>query len=755
MHDFELLEWLGRGGFGEVVKVRGKLDGRLYALKRIRLPAGQPPRERQRVLREVRVLSSLSHPRVLRYFQCWIEEGDRSAFADTPGADAVSSTHVHASDTAGGMRSGTGVVAGAGGGVRAPAVARLHSDTIFDHFAERSVGDAAAGSGRRTTDGVVELLECNLCGKTYRDWEVSMSEWELLGMTMQAFNLCEQCYRDNLRKIGFDDTRVIIVPKTPRDVFLYILTEFCTATLTDELRIPDLTGSGTVASASSGGTLEPPLSIANPDRVWKLFRQVVEGLAYIHAEGVIHRDLKPGNIFVVNGGVKIGDLGLATSEDARQAVAEPWAAAESAAEAAATVSTGAAARRAASQAVDPPSNLMRPVAPDDGHSPTMRPLAHGPREVPDGPSVGYTFASSQSGSVSTRTGASGSQWDEYSREFSVSMSGVDEVARGPGDGDAPRAGAATAADGDDGAAAHIASGDGDGDTATSAPTEDVGAQVAPSARPARTRRRHEATTGAVGTLTYMSREALSGEYNDKVDMFALGVILFEMWSVFGSYMERMVQLDHVRHARVPTDFAESLPVQAHLVGMLVHPDAGERPTAAKLLDVMAQLGIGQADTVGGGGAGGGDGGAAAAVGVSPLLPHASPRSGSAQSLESGGGGGGGRVLSRVSGASGDITGAHTHSSGDPSPVASEAASATISGGGTESPAATAGSASASPVEVASLRQRVRELEGLLAASRAEAAVLRRRVAELTGGGGDSRASTSGGSGDRSARSGAS
>ena len=47
---------------------------------------------------------------------------------------------------------------------------------------------------------------------------------------------------------------------------------------------------------------------------WQLFREIVEGLAHIHAQGMIHRDLKPGNIFLNSSGhIKIGDFGLAIS----------------------------------------------------------------------------------------------------------------------------------------------------------------------------------------------------------------------------------------------------------------------------------------------------------------------------------------------------------------------------------------------------------------------------------------------------------
>jgi translation initiation factor 2-alpha kinase 4 len=31
-------------------------------------------------------------------------------------------------------------------------------------------------------------------------------------------------------------------------------------------------------------------------RIWRLFREIVEGLAYIHLQGIIHRDLKASHI---------------------------------------------------------------------------------------------------------------------------------------------------------------------------------------------------------------------------------------------------------------------------------------------------------------------------------------------------------------------------------------------------------------------------------------------------------------------------
>lgn len=81
----------------------------------------------------------------------------------------------------------------------------------------------------------------------------------------------------------------------PREIqFMYIQMEFCEKS--------------TLRTAIDTNLFE------DQERLWRLFTEVVEGLAHIHQQGMIHRDLKPVNIFLDNNDqVKIGDFGLATT----------------------------------------------------------------------------------------------------------------------------------------------------------------------------------------------------------------------------------------------------------------------------------------------------------------------------------------------------------------------------------------------------------------------------------------------------------
>eukprot|EP00249_Psilotum_nudum_P002955 c16253_g1_i2 orf=258-1373(+) len=82
-----------------------------------------------------------------------------------------------------------------------------------------------------------------------------------------------------------------------QDLYLYIQMELC-----------------------EGGSLRSLLDsmdgLIPESQVWDFAEQVASGLAHIHANGVLHLDVKPENIFIDSqGALKVGDFSLAVPED--------------------------------------------------------------------------------------------------------------------------------------------------------------------------------------------------------------------------------------------------------------------------------------------------------------------------------------------------------------------------------------------------------------------------------------------------------
>ena len=76
-NDYEEYKQLGRGGFGAVYACKNRLDGRKYAIKKIRLSSAKHmEKQLHKVLREVKILARLDHKNIVRYFQAWIESVD-------------------------------------------------------------------------------------------------------------------------------------------------------------------------------------------------------------------------------------------------------------------------------------------------------------------------------------------------------------------------------------------------------------------------------------------------------------------------------------------------------------------------------------------------------------------------------------------------------------------------------------------------------------------------------------------------------
>lgn len=74
---------------------------------------------------------------------------------------------------------------------------------------------------------------------------------------------------------------------------------------------------------------------------------------------------------------------------------------------------------------------------------------------------------------------------------------------------------------------------------------------------------HHAHTIGIGTRTYASPEQLNytggRPYNEKVDIYSLGILFFELYQPFSTWMERAEALDNLKRGILPDGFVDTYP----------------------------------------------------------------------------------------------------------------------------------------------------------------------------------------------------
>ena len=86
-------------------------------------------------------------------------------------------------------------------------------------------------------------------------------------------------------------------------------------------------------------------------------------------------------------------------------------------------------------------------------------------------------------------------------------------------------------------------------------------------------------TKQVGTTLYMAPEQMEGAYTEKVDIYALGLIFYELLYLFETQMEKVRHFSDARKFKFPNDFRDNFPQGAELVRTMLHKNASSRPTA--------------------------------------------------------------------------------------------------------------------------------------------------------------------------------
>ena len=281
--DFENLEKIGQGGFGIVLKGRHKIDKDIYAIKIIDITYNS--KECDEIVSEAKKMNSIKGEYIVNYSICWYDDNLGTAekfFEKEENTSSLSSSQVLSKS------------------ININLTKKQKKNILYksneDIFNIEEVND------EENYDENINNLNNTCFGKE------SKSKNNNKNNSLEIIENNNNKIYNNYSKYCFeymDDSKLlnnsILSKKYNEEInnkkekkYFFILMEYCDG-LTLEIFI----------NQHSNKTIERKI-------IYNYIKQILKGLKKLHKNGIIHRDIKPGNIFIKNEQIKIGDFGLAT-----------------------------------------------------------------------------------------------------------------------------------------------------------------------------------------------------------------------------------------------------------------------------------------------------------------------------------------------------------------------------------------------------------------------------------------------------------
>ncbi|CAL2033148.1 unnamed protein product [Caenorhabditis brenneri] len=355
--DNVIIRILGKGGFGDVVLVRNKMDSTDYAIKRIPLnSAGE--KVNRKIAKEAKFFAKLNHPNMVRYFNAWAE--DLIAIPDTTSDDDsyMGAVPIPGKEKGDRKKLKTGKSLEekndqlGGGDSLIPLNLRALAQDSITEAKEWSAGPKCNSRNRKAgsskvlspSTGLKDLSEVSSefeDGESDADFNVDWDA-ESEGGEEEEDDSSDDSEDDDSKDLqtkgstGTDSVfeRSLNTKSDEDDDVVFTGDSENGGVKQDDSRKLGETKSRSKEFESLNVVRNPRIlciqmeycdrqtlrqyidemqCFNNPTEVWRIFSEILCGLKYMHNIQMIHRDIKPLNIFLTsNGGVKIGDFGLAT-----------------------------------------------------------------------------------------------------------------------------------------------------------------------------------------------------------------------------------------------------------------------------------------------------------------------------------------------------------------------------------------------------------------------------------------------------------